>query len=94
MVLDDPLDRADIPELCELFSSLLQNGRPDHVVCDVSGLADPDAVAVDALARLQLVARGFGLRLCVRNAQRQLEQLLELVGLNGVLVVEPRREAE
>jgi hypothetical protein len=54
----------------------------------------PDLALVDALARLQLVARGRGRRLCVRDPTAELSGLLALVGLTDALGVEPRRQAE
>jgi anti-anti-sigma regulatory factor len=49
---------------------------------------------VDALARLQLAARRRGLELRLHSPGRELRELIELAGLNAVLGVEPRREAE
>ena len=54
------------------------------IVCDVRALA-PDAVAVDALARLQLAARRLGLELRLRHASSELQELLAFVGLRDVL---------
>jgi hypothetical protein len=53
-----------------------------------------DLALVDALARLQLAALRRGCRLQLRDAPEELCALLELVGLAGVLGVEPRREPE
>jgi anti-anti-sigma regulatory factor len=62
------------------------------VLCDVSG-ALPDAATVDVLARLHLSVRrrGYALRLC--NASPQLCELIDFMGLSGVLTasVETRR---
>ena len=60
---------------------------------DVSALA-ADLLTVDALARLELSARRHGRRLQVRDASGELRDLIELVGLNEVLRVEPERKAE
>jgi anti-anti-sigma regulatory factor len=49
---------------------------------------------VDALARLQLVARRNGCRVVVTRAPDDVTDLIELCGLAGVLAVEPRRQAE
>ena len=54
----------------------------------------PDLSLVDALARLQLVARHRGRRVCVRHASAELWDLVELCGLGDALCVEPRREPE
>ena len=40
------------------------------LVCDVGALEEPDVVAVDAVARLQLTARRLGSRICVRRLGR------------------------
>jgi len=49
---------------------------------------------VDLLAHLQLVARRYGHELQLVRASPELEGLLALVGLDVVLRLEPRREAE
>jgi hypothetical protein len=67
--------------------------RPSRIVCDVGGAA-ADAVVVGALARLQLGARGAGFELRLRNASRELEELVAFCGLRDVLRVEPRRQPE
>jgi ABC-type transporter Mla MlaB component len=50
------------------------------LLCDVHGV-EPDAVTVDALARLQLACRRLGCRVQLCNASND---LLELVGLMGL----------
>ena len=52
--------------------------------CDVSGV-EPDAVCVDALARLQLAARRRGCCVRLENASDALLELVELMGLTHVL---------
>ena len=56
-----PIARADLPGLCDRVCGLLENNDADIVLCDVHGV-EPDAVTVDALARLQLAARRHGCR--------------------------------
>ena len=46
---------------------------------------DPDAVTVDALARLQLAARRLCCRLLLRNASPELLELVAFMGLADVL---------
>jgi hypothetical protein len=46
---------------------------------------DPDAVTVDALARLQLAARRLSCRLLLRNASPELLELVSFMGLADVL---------
>jgi ABC-type transporter Mla MlaB component len=99
VVLSGRIDRGDIPALCERIRELLQgDARP--VVCDVGALVDPDAVTVDALARLQLTAGRLGHRVRLRGACGELQGLLLLMGLSEALPVgpelpiEPRGQAE
>jgi hypothetical protein len=65
-----------------------------EVVIDRVDARRPDLGLVDFLARMQLTARRHGRRLGVRNVPRELEDLLELVGLADVLGVEGRRKPE
>ena len=82
-VIRGPISRADLPGLCERVCALLaENGAV--VVCDVAGVV-PDAVTVDALARLQLAARRRGCTVCLRNASTALLELVQLMGLTHVL---------
>src|SRR5262245_8730207 len=77
-----PILRADLPGLCDRVCALLpESGR---VVCDVAGV-EPDAVTVDALARLQLGAQRRGCRVQLCRASDELLALLELMGLTHVL---------
>jgi ABC-type transporter Mla MlaB component len=86
LVVAGPLGRADIPGLCDRLQALARDAQGGSVVCDVSGLGTPDVVAVDALARLQLTARRLGHEFRVRHACDKLRQLLDLVGLQEVLL--------
>jgi ABC-type transporter Mla MlaB component len=52
---------------------------------DVSWLVPADIGAVDALARLHVVAARRGCRLRLHGADRGLAELVELVGLGDVL---------
>ena len=63
------------------------------IVCDLRGVA-ADCVTVDALARIHLAARRAGVRLSVRHASVELQELLAFTGLDGVLGFEPGRQAE
>ena len=63
------------------------------IVCDLRGVA-AGCVTVDALARLHLAARRAGVKLRLRHASTDLEELLVFTGLSDVLRVEPGRETE
>jgi ABC-type transporter Mla MlaB component len=90
----------DIPGLSDRVRAALEGSDADVVVCDVAELVDPDAVTVDALARLQLTARRCGRRVRLRHACADLQDLIALMGLSDVvplapgLSLEPRGEAE
>lgn len=85
IVLGDALCRADIPVLCARLAVVLHELRPDQVVCDANALHTADAVAVEALARLQLTAVRHGCRIRLHAPSQALRDLLELTGLAGVL---------
>lgn len=61
--------------------------RPGEQVlcCHAGAFTDPDLRTVQALARLQLVARRHGIALCLCQAPPALEELLALVGLDEVI---------
>ncbi len=93
------IDPADIPALCERVRLALEVSTARVVVCDVRALVDPDCVAVDALARLQLTVTRLGRRLVLLDVSPQLRALLCFAGLSEVLAqgasgVESRREPE
>jgi ABC-type transporter Mla MlaB component len=79
------LDRAEIPALCDRLAGRIGGTGARVIVCDVSGLGRPDAVAVEALARLQLTAMRLGRRIWLRGASAELLDLLAFVGLRRVL---------
>jgi ABC-type transporter Mla MlaB component len=100
LVLSGPILRADVAGLCERVQTLLESSNADLAFCDVKGVADPDVVTVDALARVQLIARRLGLEIRVIHAHGELRDLLALTGLREVvplcadLHVESRRQVE
>ena len=79
-----PITRADLPGLCKRVCALLDGSGADAALCDVAGV-DPDAVTVDALARLQLAARRYGCRVHLRHASDELLELVTFMGLRDVL---------
>jgi ABC-type transporter Mla MlaB component len=79
-----PIARSDLPGLCELLCELLERSRAEVVLCDVRGV-EPDAVTVDALARLQLAARRCGCQVRLRRASDDLLELVAFMGLRDVL---------
>ena len=67
---------------------------PRPIVCDLSALSGADVETIDLLARLQLAARRHDRTLRLLHASPALRELIAFVGLEGVLRVEPRRQAE
>jgi ABC-type transporter Mla MlaB component len=79
-----PIERSDLPGLCDRVCRLLENSRPGVAFCDVVDVP-VDAVTVDALARLQLAAKRHGCRVRLRNASPELLNLVAFLGLEDVL---------
>jgi ABC-type transporter Mla MlaB component len=92
-VVSGMVTRADIPVLCAALADSLPGPGGDVVICDVAGVAEPDAVTVEALARLRVTARRHGWGLAVSGASPELLQLVRLFGLSAVLP-QPGRQAE
>jgi len=80
-----PIAPADLGGLCDRVCTLLHGSSAGTAFCDVAGV-EPDAVTVDALARLQLAARRLGCQVRLRNASGDLRELVALMGLTDVLV--------
>jgi ABC-type transporter Mla MlaB component len=79
-----PLSRADLPGLYRRVCVLLETVGPRAILCEVSGIA-ADAVALDALARLQLAARRHGATLELLKASPELRSLIAFAGLESAL---------
>jgi ABC-type transporter Mla MlaB component len=83
--IQGPIERADLPGLCDRVCALLRRARPEVAYCGVGGI-EPDAVTVDALARLQLAARRCGCQVRLRGASDELRSLVAFMGLADVIV--------
>ena len=79
-----PIERADLPGLCERVCALLAASGAEVARCDVRGI-QPDAVTVDALARLQLAARRHRCTVRLVHASRELLELVSFMALADVL---------
>jgi ABC-type transporter Mla MlaB component len=80
-----PIAQADLPGLCERVCALFaQGGGVELALCDVHGVP-PNAVTVDALARLQLAAQRTGCQVRLRGASPELSELVAFMGLEDVL---------
>jgi|HubBroStandDraft_6_1064221.scaffolds.fasta_scaffold686070_2 ABC-type transporter Mla MlaB component len=78
------IDPEDLPTLCKRVGALLREAGADVAVCDVAGVA-ADAVAVDALARLQVLAGRYRCRMRLEHASAELRDLIAFMGLDDVL---------
>jgi ABC-type transporter Mla MlaB component len=85
LALVGQIDRADISAFCERARELIERSEDDPVVCDLGRVGRPDAVTVEALARLMLEARRLGRRLVFRDACGELRDLVAFVGLARTL---------
>ena len=74
--------------LCACLRALLRESDAGFVVCDLGALVDPDAVTIDALARLQLTAQRHGRQFRLRHACGELRDLLALMGLGNIVRLE------
>jgi len=81
-----PIRRDDLPGLCARVCGLLAGSRAQVALCDVRSVA-PDAVTVDALARLQLAARRHRCVVRLVHASGELQALVAFMGLTAVLAM-------
>jgi ABC-type transporter Mla MlaB component len=78
-----PIARGDLPGLCDRVCTLIAASGAATAICDVAGVS-VDAVTVDALARLQLLAGRQNCRIRLRNPSGELRELVEFMGLADV----------
>lgn len=84
LAIAGPIAPEDLPGLCTRASAALGDGARIAVV-DVATLA-ADAGAVEALARLRLLARRRDVRVRLVRARPELRELIALLGLDDVLL--------
>ena len=86
LIVGERIERADIPGLCDQARQGLSDAiDAEGLVCDLGAVRNPDAVTIDALARLQLTARRLDREVLLRRASRELLDLLEFMGLSEAL---------
>jgi ABC-type transporter Mla MlaB component len=79
-----PIERADLPGLCDRVCALLKRSGATVAFCDVRGVG-PDVVTADALMRLQLAARRRDCQVRLRHTSSELRELLDFMGLRDVV---------
>ena len=82
--IDGPIAREDLPGLYQRVCGVLTRAGPGLLICEVRDVA-PDAVSVEALARLQLAAHRHGCQVRLRGASAELRELVSFMGLDDVL---------
>lgn len=82
-----------MPALCGRLGASLSEGGVNLAIFDV-GDSVANAVTLDALARLGLVARRHGCSVRLRGASEDLLDLVAFAGLADILPSEPRGQAE
>jgi ABC-type transporter Mla MlaB component len=88
LAVHGPIEPEDVAALLVRVERALDRNPSGAVTCDVAGLRDPDLVAMDALARMQLAARTRGRTVRLRDPTRELAELLVLCGLWDVFPVD------
>jgi ABC-type transporter Mla MlaB component len=83
-VINGPIARDDLPGLYRRVCAVLERSDAAVAICDVRGV-NPDAITVDALARLQLAARRQSCQVRLRGASDELRELVAFMGLDAVL---------
>jgi ABC-type transporter Mla MlaB component len=78
-----------IPGLCARVRALLDDPAVTVITLDLSGVVEPDAVALDGLARMQLTARRMGRAIRLRHVRPQMRALLAFAGLTDVIASQP-----
>jgi ABC-type transporter Mla MlaB component len=79
--LSGRIGRPDVARLGDRAAEALAGQRGSTVICDVRGLREPDAAAVDAICRIRLAARRHRSEIVLRGASKRLLDLLDLMGL-------------
>ena len=87
LAITGPIRRSDLDGLSRRVCGFFSRCDGATVACDVSGVP-ADAVTVDALSRLQWVAKKYGCTVVLHAAQADLRRLVALMGLSHVLLVE------
>jgi anti-anti-sigma regulatory factor len=78
--------RANIPIVCADLAEWLRGRGAGVICCDVADVEPPDIVTVEMLARLCMTARRHDSVLVVCGAGERLLQLINLLGLDELLL--------
>ncbi len=82
--VEGSIARSDLEGLSARVCALMERSGARLALCDVRDI-EPDAVAIEALARIQLEARRRGCRLKLLHASPELLELVAFMGLSDVV---------
>lgn len=82
--VEGPIARSDVPGIVARLCALLEPGEAPMVVCRLRGV-HASAESLEALARLQLIARRYGSRIKLTGASGALLELIAYAGMHDVL---------
>jgi ABC-type transporter Mla MlaB component len=85
LVIHGTVTPGAITGLCSRVRTLLDDPGVDELTCDLSGVVDPDATVLEALARMQLTARRLHRSIRLRHVQPEMRALLALAGLTDIV---------
>ncbi len=85
LVLEGPLEPADVPVLLARVRAAAAGMAQPVVACDVERVGTPDIGTVGVLARLALAVQRAGGRVRIEHASPELSDLVVLSGLARVL---------
>lgn len=83
-----PVTDGTASVLCDRVAAAIVGAGADVVTCDVSDVRATNVSTVDALARMQLIARREGGSIRLRRPSVMLRGLLNLTGLAEVIAAE------
>jgi len=84
VVVDCPAALDAVDALCARVHAAITGAGARSVVCDVSALRDPDELALETVARLQLTAKRTRVSMRLVGVGRPLADLLDAAGLADV----------
>jgi ABC-type transporter Mla MlaB component len=82
--VEGPIARSDVPEIVARLCALLEHREAPIVVCRLRAV-HASAESLEALARLQLIARRYGSRIQLTGASAALLELIAYAGMQDVL---------
>jgi ABC-type transporter Mla MlaB component len=84
--VDGPIARSQVPGLMASLCAMLESTQASTVVCQLQGV-QANGIALDALARLRLLAARHGCAMRLAGASEGLLELIAFAGLDDVLRV-------